>query len=350
MREKDSNRTGGVKPADQPPETHCLSPRLQRRQFVSIAARKALGTCLGSSLIASGLIGCKAAFGRVREPELIWGRQGTSEGRLYRPRAIAIDAADQVYVVDRLGRIQVFDRDGKFLRGWRAPEIEAGRPTGLSITDDGLLLVADTHYHRLLTYSPDGQWQSDKTIGGEFGYEPSQFHFVTDVVQDRRGHVLAGQYGELDQIQEFDSSGKFVRRWGRHGHEIDAFDRPQSLIVDEQNCLWVADGHNHRIMLFDLQTPEPKLVRSFGTHGSGPGQVQYPYGLALDRDGTLLVAEMGNHRVQRFSLDGQSLESWGQPGSGPGQFSSPWAIAIDSRGAVHVVDTDNHRIQRFAAT
>ncbi len=100
---------------------------------------------------------------------------------------------------------------------------------------DGRLLVADTHYHRLLTYTPEGELQSDRTIGGQFGYEPGQFHFVTDVVEDRRGHILAGQYGELDQIQEFDAQGVYVRRWGKHGNEMESFDRPQSLIVDKEN-------------------------------------------------------------------------------------------------------------------
>jgi sugar lactone lactonase YvrE len=262
---------------------------------------------------------------------------------------MAIDASDSVYIVDMTGRIQVFDRDGKYLRGWRTPEIANGRPTGLGIARDGSLLVADTHYFRVLFYAPDGRLQSERTIGGTYGNEPSQFHFVTDVVQDKRGHVLAGQYGELDQIQEFGVDGQFIRRWGRQGSDLGSFARPQGLLVDGDGQLWVADACNHRILLFNLDAAEPELVRSFGSSGRQPGQLQYPYGIALDRDGTLLVAEYGNHRVQRFSSDGQSLEVWGRPGNQPGEFSSPWALAIDSRGATHVLDTLNHRVQRFSS-
>ncbi len=223
-----------------------------------------------------------------------------------------------------------------------------GRPTGLAMSSDGRLLVADTHYHRLLSYTAAGELQDDKTIGGQFGYEPSQFHFVTDVVEDRRGHILAGQYGELDQIQEFDAAGKYVRRWGFHGHEVEAFDRPQSLIVDKENILWVADSHNHCIKLFDLNSPEPRMVRYFGQFGTQPGQLHAPYGIVFDKDDSLLVAEHGNHRVQRFSREGRSLDVWGEPGSGPGQFYNPWAIDVDSQGSIHVVDTMNHRVQVFA--
>lgn len=328
---------------------------LTRESSESVSRRSALALCAagwvgGSLSLLSGVSGCTAqAAGRVRKPDLIWGKKGLSDGRLMKPRAMVIDRNDQLYVVDMTGRIQVFDRDGNYLRGWRTPEIRNGRPTGLGIAQDGSLLVADTHYFRVLFYSPDGQLQTERTIGGQFGNEPSQFHFVTDVVQDRRGHVLAGQYGQIDQIQEFDASGQFVRRWGRQGSDLESFARPQGLLLDDQGLLWIADACNHRILAFRLDTPGPELVRNFGTSGDQPGQLQYPYGIAMDRDGTLLVAEYGNHRVQRFSADGQSLESWGRPGNQPGEFSSPWALAIDSRGATFVLDTLNHRVQRFSA-
>lgn len=312
-------------------------------------ARCAAGCAGGAVSLLSVTAGCTAQSGSTRQPDLIWGKKGLSAGRLMKPRAMAIDASDQIYLVDMTGRIQIFDRDGHYLRGWRTPEVRNGRPTGLGIAQDGSLLVADTHYFRVLFYSPDGELQSERTIGGEFGNEPSQFHFVTDVVQDRRGHVLAGQYGQIDQIQEFDASGQFLRRWGRQGSDLKSFARPQGLLVDDQGLLWIADACNHRILTFQLDGPEPELVRHFGTAGSQPGQLQYPYGIGFDRDGTLLVAEYGNHRVQRFSIEGESLEMWGRPGNEPGEFSSPWALAIDSHGATHVLDTLNHRVQRFPA-
>lgn len=320
---------------------------LPRRVWLRSTSRATLAALAGS-LFASSIPGCSSRRGKVLVPEKIWGRLGTSPGRLHKPRAIAISQTDEIFLVDRLGRIQVYDLAGTYLRGWKPPAIEMGRPTGLAIGGDGRLLVADTHYHRLLAYTPAGELQTDKTIGGEFGYEAGQFHFVTDVVEDRRGHILAGQYGELDQIQEFDRQGNYVRRWGKHGHELAAFDRPQCLIVNAENILWVADSHNHCIKLFDLNDPEPRLVRSFGQFGTQPGQLHSPYGLVFDRDGTLLVAEHGNHRVQRFSLEGRSLDVWGEPGSGPGQFYNPWALDIDSQGAIHVVDTMNHRVQVFS--
>lgn len=328
---------------------------INRREVLSCCA-KAIGlpwmvgpwmAGLSTGLVAPGCSG-PTAVGSLRKPDLIWGRQGLSDGRFTKPRAMAIDSKDTIFIVDMTGRIQAFDRDGKFLRGWRTPEFANGRPTGLGIANDGSIMVADTHYFRVLFYTPEGELQDGRTIGGVYGNEPSNFHFVTDVVQDRHGHILAGQYGIIDQIQEFSENGEFLRRWGRQGSELDAFARPQGFLIDDQNQFWIADAHNHRILVFGLETEAPSLKYSFGSFGSEPGQLHYPYGISLDKDNSLLVAEKGNHRVQRFTKQGKSMELWGEPGSGPGQFSSPWAVIVDSRGAIHVLDTLNHRVQRFS--
>ncbi len=320
--------------------------RPQRRCFLKSVTAAAI-----SSLVGASIAGCQPKSNSgIRKPDLVWAKRGLSEGRLSKPRAMTIDARDNIYIVDMTGRIQVFDRDGNYLRGWRTPAIASGRPTGLGIGNDGSLLVADTHYFRVLFYTPDGELQDDRTIGGTFGDEPSQFHFVTDVVQNSKGHVLAGQYGQLDQIQEFDEQGKFVRRWGHQGSDIDGFARPQGLLLENDNRLWIADACNHRILVFDTSGPEVHLEQCISGPGKLPGQLHYPYGIAFDTDGTFLVAEYGNHRVQRFSRSGESLEIWGGPGSDPGQFSSPWALALDSHRSIHVLDTLNHRVQRFDQT
>ena len=102
-----------------------------------------------------------------------WGRRGISPGRLQKPRAMAIDANDNIYVVDMTARIQVFDREGRYLRGWQTPAAENGRPTGMSFARDGNLMVADTHYYRILFYTPAGELLEERTLGGVMGYAPA---------------------------------------------------------------------------------------------------------------------------------------------------------------------------------
>ena len=326
-------------------------PAADRRHFLGKSLRCALGAgglLASNTLMLSCLSGCVPQTGIAAQPELVWGRRGLSDGRLMKPRAMVIDPSDQLYIVDMTGRIQIFDRDGNFLRGWRTPVIKQGKPTGLGFAKDGSLLVADTHYFRVLFYSSTGQLNESRTIGGEHGDAAGQFHFVTDVAEDRRGHFFVGQYGQVDRIQEFDPTGQFIRYWGSQGSQPGEFSRPQALLFDSSGLLWVADACNHRMQVFDvLSGGPPQLVDMWGRPGSAPGELQYPYGIDFDTDGTLLVAEFGNHRVQRFSRTGEPLEIWGHVGTGDGQFSSPWAVGIDSQRCMHVLDTMNHRVQRF---
>jgi sugar lactone lactonase YvrE len=291
--------------------------------------------------------GCLSDVSPPGQPEQVWGRRGISAGRLQKPRAMAMDAKNQLYIVDMTGRIQVFSATGEYLRGWRTPAIEQGKPCGLDFGRDGNLLVADTHYFRVLVYTPEGQLLEQRTIGGESGRGPGQFNFVTDAVQDSHGCYYVSEYGECDRVQKFTPEGKYVLQWGGRGREPGQFARPQSLAVDADDHLWVADACNHRIQVFDATGTEARLVTCWGEEGSQPGQLGYPYGLALDGQGHVYVCELGNHRVQKFTLDGRSLGCWGTSGRRQGELSNPWAVVLDPQGRVFILDTYNHRVQQI---
>jgi DNA-binding beta-propeller fold protein YncE len=296
------------------------------------------------SLTFSGCDDDAPSTGRL---EKVWGRRGVDEGRLQKPRAMTIDSQDHLYIVDMTGRIQVFDDEGEYLRGWRTPEVENGKPTGLSFDLQGNLLVADTHYFRVLTYTPLGQLLSDQTIGGTCGHGPGEFGFVTEALQDSKGNYYVSEYGEWDRIQKFSPDRRFLFQWGGHGSEPGKFIRPQSMAVDGQDRIWVADACNHRIQVFDATGTEARLLQIWGEQGKEPGKLSYPYDLILDGKGHLYVSEFGNSRVQKFTLDGRSLGCWGTPGRRDGELNQPWALVMDSKQRLHVLDTYNHRVQRI---
>ena len=85
---------------------------LDRRQ--AMLAMLGLGAPLIAGCIESGTgNGAGAGSGSAMSPsraQLIWGRFGYSDGRFNKPRSIAIDAKDQLYIVDMTARIQVFER------------------------------------------------------------------------------------------------------------------------------------------------------------------------------------------------------------------------------------------------
>ena len=70
-----------------------------------------------------------------------WGTVGTEDGQFHDPHALAMDSRGRLFVGDRgNNRIQIFDQGGMHLESWR----QFGRPSGLFITADDTLYVADS--------------------------------------------------------------------------------------------------------------------------------------------------------------------------------------------------------------
>src|ERR1041385_4578909 len=79
----------------------------------------------GGCALVAGCIGSHSPqSGRL---EKVWGLAGSTPGRLFRPRAVAIDKDDLLYIVDMTPQIQVFTGDGAFVRGWQTPIFEHGQ-------------------------------------------------------------------------------------------------------------------------------------------------------------------------------------------------------------------------------
>jgi len=292
----------------------------------------------GLLLLLATLSGC----GERGAPEDIWLRTGPGPGQVAYPRAIDYSKSDDSFwVVDRLARIQHIDHNGQYLGEWTMPESVNGRPTGISVGPDGDVYVPDTHYQRVMVYTPGGKllrkW-------GSLGTGPGQFIYPTDVAFDEKGHVFVSEYGDNARIQVFEPDGKFLYAFGKFGQGDGDFGRPQSMVI-EGGLVYVTDATNHRISVFKT---DGTFVRNMGSVGSGPGQFRWPYGLSEDRDGNLVVCEFGNNRVQLIDKQtGKGLKIWGSEGRAPGHLAYPWAVAVDKRGRVVAVDSGNNRLQVF---
>jgi DNA-binding beta-propeller fold protein YncE len=276
------------------------------------------------------LAGCgRAAEGPARTDGI--GGPGSSDGRFATPRAAAWDPRGFLYVVDKTARIQKFDRNGAFLLSWSTPASEKGRPTGIAVAAGGDVLVADTHYHRILRYRPDG---APAGGFGRLGQGPGEFLYPTGIACHADGTIFVSEYGGNDRVQAFSPEGRPLRSWGRYGDAPGEFKRPQTLAVSN-GLLYVADATNHRVQVFDLDG-RPRAVWT---------DLYYPYGVTAEPDGTLLVTEYGRHRVTRFSPEGVALARAGSPGSGAVQLNTPWNAVALGDGRIAIVDSGNHRIQ-----
>jgi hypothetical protein len=117
-------------------------------------------------------------FDKYGRPLLGWGMKGTGPGQFDTPHTIVIDG-DLVYVGDRENaRIQIFDRNGQFLRQW-----SLGHPFGLVITADHILYMGDAIAGRILKIDPQG-----RVLGSFTGPQPGQG--LTSIPTKSRSHPM----------------------------------------------------------------------------------------------------------------------------------------------------------------
>ena len=124
-----------------------------------------------------------------------WGRRGTGPGEFHTPHSIAVDAQDHVYVGDRENqRIQVFDKDGRFLRQITG----VGSPWAICITPG-----------------------------------PHQVLYSSDSVPGR--------------IYKLDLSGRILGVFGKAGRQPGEFGWVHEIACPSENDLWVAELLNWRV-------------------------------------------------------------------------------------------------------
>jgi ABC-type Fe3+ transport system permease subunit/DNA-binding beta-propeller fold protein YncE len=314
---------------------------LQSVRRVALPWLPALALCL--------LAGCSADdqrsapvrsrfFSRVE----VIGTRGAGVGELNKPRSVAVDAQDNLYVVDMTGRVQKFSPDGKYLLEWQMPETIKGKPKGMCRDREGNVVLVEPHYSRVNYFSTDGhlvaQWGVRGTNAGQFGMPRA-------AVVNSRDEIYVCEYDDSERVQHFSARGeKFLGGWGRLGSGNGEFSRAEGLGIDSAGRIYVADSCNHRIQVFSA---DGKFIRAYGCAGSGPGQFSYPYDIQFDASGLQFVCEFGNSRIQILDAQDRTLEILGGPGGAPGQFSNPWGIALDSKGNLYVADALNNRVQKF---
>lgn len=146
---------------------------------------------------------------------------------------------------------------------------------------------------------------------------------------------------------------------------------PLGLHVDSLGRLWVADGGNNRVLMFqgasfvgptnptaDLVLGQPNFAVT--TAGVGPGKMNLPYDVSLGPNDVLWVCELNNRRVIRYDdvttaiLGAGANDVLGQPDFGTttasveaAKLSAPTGIFADQAGRLWVADATAHRILRF---
>ncbi|XP_065894880.1 tripartite motif-containing protein 2-like [Dysidea avara] len=184
------------------------------------------------------------------------------------------------------------------------------------------------------------------------------------------------------QVKKYSLQGKLLSIIGNNrGNNTGQFSAPRGLVFSSNKMLYVVDGWNHRVQVFQQ---DDKFAFTFGSKGSNPGQFQNPVRIAIDTDNRVLVSDFDGNHISLFSHTGsfisritcdrpraitvspdghiiasygdrnkigvwspthQMIEHFGKKGPQQREFDTINGIAMNSSGSIYVVEFHNKRLQ-----
>lgn len=354
--------------------------------------------------VAAGMIQTWAGSG---EPGFNGDGKPMLHTRFYWPMDLTITSAGTAIVIDwNNGRIRELLPDGTFLTtfgtgfsgdgppdfsdlvypGALANTIDLNHPTDLLELQDGTILLAAWHNHKLRVWDR-GTKMAYVLCGRENGYAgdggqaaDARLHRPVSLAQGADGSLYFADQSNL-RIRRIDPSGVIstVVGTGVPGYSGDGgsplaamVNWPNDsnpwpsggMVFDAAGRLYFSDSSNNRIRRVDfgadlIETVVGDGTAAFGGDG-GPGtaaQIAYPRDLEWGPDGRLYFADEQNHRIRVWdpAMDVvTTIAGTGTAGlAGDGglalaaQFNRPGGLEFDSEGRLYVADTLNHVIRRM---
>ena len=111
---------------------------------------------------------------------------------------------------------------------------------------------------------------------------------------------------------------------------------PKGLAFNVNKLLYVIDGDNHRVQVFQQDN---KFAFSFGNRGNNPGQFECPVRIAIDPNNNVLVTDLTADSIHLFTHDGQFIQTINS--------NRPCAITISPTGYLitgHIGDDNKIRV------
>lgn len=161
----------------------------------------------------------------------------------YFPRAIALDAQENIYVADTGGsKVVKLSPTGEAMLVFGVKGKERGEftePTGVAISPNGTVFTIDPSNRKLSAFSPDATFIRDTPI------EAAGSVNAPKLVLEPGGTLLVS-VPEPHLVRRYSASLKPLGEFGGGGTEPGRFRLP-TFLARAANDIWVADTLNHRI-------------------------------------------------------------------------------------------------------
>jgi len=199
---------------------------------------------------------------------------------------------------ERTPHIAVYDMAFMPVKKIFFPDFKDFSPLDLVVAEDGKLYVIGMNGTGVMVLDADGnflRWiePQDEILG-----VVEQASVVAlDIGLDGRLYLLSEGMG---RVYVYDSSERYLYKFGEKGGEPGKLSRPRGIAVDDfRRQVYLVDYQRHTMSVF-AQTGE--YLFEVGGLGGGRGWFYYPSDVAVDGQGRVLVADTFNHRIQVFEF------------------------------------------------
>jgi hypothetical protein len=238
-------------------------------------------------------------------------------------QAVAVDARDHIWVVDRGSDMAIeFDQAGRFVKALsRKPE---------SVTIEPRPPVPGAG-------------------GGGRGRGPvmgDNFNRPTGIAFDAEGNIFVSDGYNNARVAKMDKDGTFVKSWGSKGSGEGQFDMPNSIAVDAKGNVYVADLGNKRIQVFDNDGNYKTNYSHAGTPWAvciSPGAHQYLFSSSSNPPDS-----MDGGEIYKMELDGTVIGKFGKAGKGPKDFGTVNQIDCRNPNTLYLAEVGNWRVQKVS--
>ncbi|MBC7195356.1 MAG: hypothetical protein H5U37_06850, partial [Caldisericia bacterium] len=272
-------------------------------------------------------------FSIDNELKMIIGKSGSGKKEFKTPLDITI-FEDKVYVLDTgNARVQVFNLKGNYLFDFGTTGTQDGAlycPNSFSFDRNGNLWIIEKCLGRIQIFDKNGKFI--KKIRENFG--------EVETIERFENYMVLFNNDD-NKIYIFDLNGNIVNKIGEDIFSQTYF--PQGIAILSDGTIVVANSGTSTISLFDK---EGNFKKSFSSFGAAPGKIQYPLGVAVNSKDEIYVLDSGSHVIEVYDKDGKYLRSFGRMGGADGEFMYPLSIAIGSDNVAYVTDY-NARVQVF---